>query len=76
LKKVCGPFISGGPSNLQNDRKKWFGRKLGASGGLGRSDSLKTGSVSPWLFAKPAKTASYDGGKCPKLLWDSLQKIC
>jgi hypothetical protein len=35
---------------------------------------LKTGSVSPWLFAKPAKTASYNGEKCPKMLWDSLQK--
>jgi hypothetical protein len=32
--------------------------RLGASGGLGRSDSLKTGSVSPWLFTKPAKTTS------------------
>jgi hypothetical protein len=45
------PFINGGPSNLQNNREKWFRRKLGALGGLGRFDSLKTGSVSPWMFA-------------------------
>jgi hypothetical protein len=38
-------------------------------------DPQNLGSTSSYLFAKPEKTASYLMERCPKMIWDSRQKV-